>query len=163
MSVHSLVVEPIDPSRTLELRQRVLRPHLTLEQVAAALDEGRDVEHYGAVDTATGEVLATGNLRREDPPSGLAADVPPLPFWRLRGMATREDLRDQGIGALVLDALVEHCAAHGGGVLWCSARLGARRFYARAGFAEWGTEYEVEHIGLHVLMWRLVEPVERSS
>lgn len=162
MTLRSVVVEPVEPSRTLELRHQVLRPHLTLGEVAAATDDGPDVLTYAAVDTESGQVLATGNLRREAPPEGLDAGSPDDPSWRLRGMATREDLRGQGLGALVLDACIEHVATHGGGLLWCSARLGARRLYARAGFSEWGDEYEIEHIGPHIRMWRWVEPAEKG-
>jgi GNAT superfamily N-acetyltransferase len=163
VTLRSVVVEPVEPSRTLELRHQVLRPHLSIEEVAAAADNGPDLLTYAAVDTGSGEVLATGNLRLEAPPEGLAAGAPDGAQWRLRGMATREDLRNQGLGALVLDACIEHVAAHGGGLLWCSARLGARRFYARAGFSDWGDEYEIEHIGPHIRMWRRVEPAERGS
>ena len=74
-------------------------------------------------------------------------------------MATREDLRGQGIGARVLEACVGHVAARGGGLLWCNARMPARRFYERAGFTAWGEEFESLGIA-HVVMWRMVEPEE---
>ncbi|MFZ0172160.1 MAG: GNAT family N-acetyltransferase, partial [Acidimicrobiales bacterium] len=110
-------------------------------------------------DRDSGELVATANVRREDPPAGLREDVAPdstAAPWRLRGMATREDLRGRGIGALVLEACVRHVGAQGGGFLWCNARVPARRFYARGGFAEWGEEFESFDV-THVVMWRLVE------
>ena len=45
--------------------------------------------------------------------------------------ADSAELRREGIGALVLDALVEHCRREGGGELWCNARTGAQNFYLR--------------------------------
>jgi GNAT superfamily N-acetyltransferase len=46
-------------------------------------------------------------------------------------MATSEGLRGQGIGTKVLDAVIAHVASHGGGLLWCNARLPAKTFYER--------------------------------
>ncbi|HKH88890.1 MAG TPA: GNAT family N-acetyltransferase [Acidimicrobiales bacterium] len=157
-----VVIEAVEPSRTYVLRQQVLRPNLTVEQMAEVGvfgDDGPDTGIYGAIDTASGELVGTGNVRREPPPSELEAAVPEAGTdpWRLRGMATREDLRSHGIGKQVLDACIGHVAARGGGFLWCNARVGARRFYARAGFSEWGDEFESFGVQ-HVVMWRLVEP-----
>ena len=53
--------------------------------------------------------------------------------WRVRGMATRPDHRGSGIGTLVLAALLDHVRSQGGGLVWCTARLGALTFYERGG------------------------------
>jgi GNAT superfamily N-acetyltransferase len=154
-----VIVQPVEPSRTYALRQRVLRPNLRLEEMALFGDDGPDTGIYAAVDETTGEVVSTGTVRREEPPPGLAESVSAYDGadrWRLRSMATREDLRGTGIGAEVLDACVRHVGALGGGFLWCNARVPAKRFYARAGFAEWGDEFESQGVP-HVVMWRMVE------
>jgi predicted GNAT family N-acyltransferase len=159
-----VTIEAVEPSRTYALRQQVLRPNLAVEEMALFGDLGPDTGVYGAIDTSTGELVGTANVHREAPPAELVAAVPGgdrYP-WRLRGMATREDLRSQGIGAQVLTACVAHVAARGGGFLWCNARVGARRFYARAGFSEWGDEFESYGIQ-HVVMWRLVEAEESTT
>jgi GNAT superfamily N-acetyltransferase len=77
-------------------------------------------------------------------------------------MAVSPDRRSQGIGGLVLGRLVDHVAGHGGGLLWCNARLPAVSFYAHAGFAVHCDPWEEPRIGPHVLMWRVVEPVRRT-
>ena len=76
--------------------------------------------------------------------------------WRLRAMATADGFRGLGLGRLVLDAIVDHVAAVGGGLLWCGARIRAVPFYERAGFSILGDVYEEPHVGAHVLMWRVV-------
>jgi len=157
--VEGVVVQPVEPSRTYVLRQQVLRPKMRLEEMGLFGDDGPDTGIYAAVDEATGEVVGTGTVRREEPPPGLAESVAPQAHadpWRLRSMATREDLRGTGIGALVLDSCVRHVGALGGGFLWCNARVPARRFYARAGFSEWGGEFEAQGVP-HIVMWRMVE------
>jgi GNAT superfamily N-acetyltransferase len=158
--VEGIIVQPVEASRTYGLRQQVLRPNLKVEDMALFGDGGPDTGIFGAVDAATGEIVGTANVRREDPPPGLMESVAPhenRDTWRLRGMATREDLRGTGIGAAVLEACVEHVAARGGGFLWCNARVKARRFYARAGFAEWGDEFQSLDTA-HIAMWRMVSP-----
>jgi predicted GNAT family N-acyltransferase len=73
-------------------------------------------------------------------------------------MATSEELRGLGIGARVLDAVLAHVASHGGGLLWCNARVPAVPFYSRAGLTTHGEPWMDPDIGPHVAMWRQVEP-----
>jgi len=163
----AVVVTEVEPSRTFRLRQQVLRPHESIEQMSLFDDDDPDTGIFAAVEPATGEVVGTGNVRREPPPAALATILPAGPGvgqqWRLRGMATREDLRGQGIGARILAACTAHVAARGGGLLWCNARLGARVFYGRAGFSEFGPEFDEGQIGPHVVMWRMVEPAAGAA
>jgi ribosomal protein S18 acetylase RimI-like enzyme len=49
-------------------------------------------------------------------------------------MATDEAHRDQGLGALVLAALVEHARKEGAERVWCLARMNAIGFYEGAGW-----------------------------
>lgn len=158
-----LVAEQVDTSVTLELRRRVLRPHQTEEELARASDVP-GVVMFAVRDPGTGEVLTTANVRQERPSAPLTELIAPgEAVWRLRGMATREGLRSQGLGRKVLDACMEHVARKGGGFVWCSARVGARRFYSKAGFEELGGEFEVPVIGTHVLMFRRVPASGKGS
>ena len=129
---------------TADLRREVLRGG---RPVTMPGDDDPSAVHVGVFD---GDLLvATGNVRRDPAPW-----APAVPAWRLRGMATRPDRRGEGLGALVLDALLGHCRSEGGGELWCNARTGARTFYLRAGFTEVGEEWEDPEIGPHVRMRR---------
>ncbi len=154
------MVERVEASVTFLLRQRVLRPHQPPEALALAGDDDPGTATFALRDPRSAEVVATANVRRERPPEPLLTERAGVAerCWRLRGMATREDLRGHGLGRSLLDACIAHVAAGGGGLLWCSARLPARRFYARAGFEELGEEYDVPDIGRHVLMFRRVPP-----
>jgi GNAT superfamily N-acetyltransferase len=131
------------------LRQRVLRPHETTDALATQSDAGETV-HLAAVEQGT--VIGCAMIMRERPPwSGVDAVS-----WRLRGMATADDRRGEGIGAAVLDSALEHVEAHGGGLVWCSARTPACAFYERAGFVRRGAVWEEPELGPHVLMQRPV-------
>jgi GNAT superfamily N-acetyltransferase len=144
-------VERVASEVGLPLRQRVLRPHQTLEQLRAPDDDAPDTGNYAAF--ADGEVVATGSVRREAPPWAPTVDD----AWRLRGMATDDGWRSRGVGSRVLDAIIEHVRARGGGLLWCNARVPAVQFYERAGFVTRGAVWEEPVIGPHVAMARRVE------
>jgi GNAT superfamily N-acetyltransferase len=174
-----VLVEQVSLAETLDLRWRVLRPHQRLDEVTLQGDEDPDTAFYVARDAASRKVLATASVQREAPPwtphvrhgrdhagpasplevpavARLAAGSEAATTWRLRAMATADDFRGQGLGRLVLDAIVNHVAAVGGGLLWCGARIRAVPFYERAGFSRLGDVYEEPDVGTHVLMWRVV-------
>jgi GNAT superfamily N-acetyltransferase len=77
-------------------------------------------------------------------------------------MAVDEARRGEGIGTAVLDAVVGHVAARGGGLLWCSARTPAVGFYRRADFAVRGEPWVDPVLGPHVAMHRMVAAPERK-
>jgi predicted GNAT family N-acyltransferase len=78
----------------------------------------------------------------------------PADGWRIRGTATEADARGAGYGAALVAACIEHTAAHGGGELWCNARMGAVGFYRRMGFDVVSDEFDIAGIGPHVVMVR---------
>lgn len=152
----AITVGPVAAERTYALRQEVLRPHQRAEEMAAIDTGGPDGLVLGAC-TVEGEVVGTGRVAPEAPPALLAALEQVGPAWRIRGMATRADARGAGIGSAVLWALVAHAGAHGGGLVWCNARVAAQHLYERAGFATAGDVWTEPDIGPHVVMWRRVD------
>jgi GNAT superfamily N-acetyltransferase len=129
---------PVEQTRAL--RQSVLRPHESLEQLAA--DETADVHAVGVL--RGGAVVAVGFVAPDGPPG----------CWRVRAMATAAQERGRGHGSAVLEALVRHVREHGGVRVWCNARTPARAFYERAGFHTISDEFEIALIGPHFVMER---------
>lgn len=138
---------PLDPFRVWPLRRQVLRPH----QPPAASEYPADADplafHVGVF--LDGELVAVGSLFPED-------------GWRIRGMATSEAHRRQGLGTAVFEALVEGAAQRGGGRIWCNARTSAAPFYEARGMRADGGVFELPGLGPHRVMMREVEgaPVE---
>ena len=125
---------------TRALRQSVLRPHQTLEELAA--HESPEAYAVGAFD---GEALvAVGFVVPEGEPGE----------WRIRGMATLPEARGRGAGSAILTALVEHAESNGASRIWCNARVPAISLYARAGFGVESEIFEPPEIGPHVRMGR---------
>jgi GNAT superfamily N-acetyltransferase len=161
-------VERIPAAASYPLRHVVLRPHQSIEAVVWEGDDEPGTATFGAVERASGAIVGVATVFREPTPFDPAeVGIPPgasseETTWRLRGMATREDLRGQGIGSRVLRAVLDHVAGEGGDLIWCNARVGAIAFYRQAGFEAWGDEWELPSIGPHVVMWRRVE-AERAT
>ncbi len=124
---------------TRVLRQAVLRPTMTVEQLAA--HEGPDAFAVGGF--AGEDLVAVGFVAPDGAEPG---------SWRVRGMATARALRGRGAGTAVLDALVRHAVAEGASRIWCNARVPALTLYERAGFEVASTEFEVSGIGPHYVM-----------
>lgn len=135
---------------TYPLRQRVLRPHQNLEEMRLPGDDDPETGIFAAlIDCA---VIATASVRRQRCPWWTSRED----SWCLRGMATERAHRGQGLGASVLDAVLDHVAANGGGLVWCGVRTSALTFYLRAGFAPHGEQWDEPLIGRHQRMWREV-------
>jgi GNAT superfamily N-acetyltransferase len=152
-------IDQVPATATWPLRQAVLRPHQTVEEMGLPEDDDPLTAAFVAVDDH-GEIVGTARVAPSDAPASIEGRAPTdSPVWRLRGMATRQDLRHQGIGGAVLNRTMAYVANHGGGLLWCSARVPAVNFYLRAGFTSHGQPWEEPDIGPHQLMWRTVAGV----
>jgi GNAT superfamily N-acetyltransferase len=148
----TISVGRVQASVALPLRQRVLRPHQTVDELAVEDRELRDLVYFAAVEDDT--VVGVASVCREAPPW----DDQSIFGWRLRSMATEDRCRGRGVGTAVLRAVILHVGTYGGGLLWCSARTPAQVFYERAGFAVTGDPWVDPVLGPHVAMQRRVEP-----
>lgn len=144
LSARLVHVRRVEPAETRPLRQRVLRPHQSLDELAA--EEDPAAVWFGGV--AADEVVGTVSLLPEVSPNVGDATQP----FRLRSMATSDSMRGRGLGRVLVAAGIDHVRSLGGDLVWCSARVSAAGFYRRAGFVEVSEQYEVEHIGTHVRM-----------
>jgi ribosomal protein S18 acetylase RimI-like enzyme len=136
--VVGLTVRPVAVEQTRALRQAVLRPYLTVEQMI----ESEPTKAFAAGAFEDDRLVAVGLIGAEGEPGA----------WRIRGMAAAPELRGRGAGSAVLESLLEHARAQGGSRAWASVRIPARTLYERAGFVTISDEYEEPKIGPHVLM-----------
>jgi len=143
-------VELVGPDVVRPLRHAVLRPGGPADQARYPGDDDPRSAHAAVRDRA-GTVTAVGTVLPEAP-----AWAPDRAAWRIRGMAVAPDRRGQGLGTRVLAALVAHAAGHGGGLVWCNARVRARRLYERGGFEGEGPVFELPGIGPHLTMTRVL-------
>jgi GNAT superfamily N-acetyltransferase len=148
----SLQIRQGTAAETFPLRQRVLRPHEAVDELARPWSGDPDPCHFAAVDAGT--VIGSASVGRESPPWSTDEQ----PSWRLRGMATAEDRRREGVGTALLATVIDHVREHGGGLLWCNARIAAVSLYRHAGLTTRGESWDVPHIGPHIAMEMVVTP-----
>jgi GNAT superfamily N-acetyltransferase len=148
----SLQIRQVTAADTFPLRQRVLRPLETVDELARRWDGDPEPCHFAALDAGT--VIGSASVGRESPPWSTEQQ----PSWRLRGMATTEDRRREGVGTALLATVIDHVREHGGGLLWCNARIAAVSLYQRAGFTSRGDGWDDPNLGPHIAMELCVRP-----
>lgn len=129
----------------------MLRPHERVDELSLPGDDDPETGNFAAFDAD--EIIGTASVRREPPPWGPEIER----SWRLRGMATKEDRRSEGVGSAVLALVIDHVRQHGGGLVWCAARTEAVPFYERAGFRPRGDRWVDPLIGPHLFMETVVD------
>ena len=135
-------------SATHPLRQRVLRPGRPLVECLFDGDDRADTIHFGV--ESEGALVGIASLYREPPPSETRGTGDPC--FRLRGMATADEVRGRGFGKALVRACLDHVARLGGGLFWCNARTTAAGFYEALGLRIRGEPFEMANIGPHVRM-----------
>lgn len=139
------VIRPVAAIETRELRQRVLRPHQTLDELVVPGEDDPRGRWFGVV--KDGSIVGTAGVVAEESP-----DHPGEPAWRVRAMATDESVRGTGLGRWLLRACLDHVHRSDGGLVWASVRTPAVVLYERHGFEVVSDEWEEPHIGPHVRM-----------
>lgn len=145
MNAAGFDVRPIAFADTRPLRQAILRPHESLDELAHGEPTQPGSLAAGAF-AADGALVAVGFVH-PDPDDDAGA-------WRVRGMAADPAVRGQGAGTAVLEALLAHADAAGASRVWCNARTPALSLYARAGFTATSEEFELPPMGPHYVMER---------
>lgn len=143
-----LEIRRISAEETLDLRNAILRPGLPRETAIFPGDEKESSRHFGAF--LDGRLVGVATMH----------DVPLLdrpdfdPAYQLRGMATVEEARGQGVGSALLAACVEEAVQRGAQWMWCNARTPAAGFYAGHGFKTQGGIFDIPMAGPHYRMIR---------
>lgn len=145
-------IRPIPSAEALAVRHPVLRAGLPESAARFANDDDPATVHLGAFDGARLVAVATFFPEAYGGRPGARA-------WRLRGMATLPPWRGRGMGAALVLEGERIARASGAAALWCNARLTARGFYEKLGFAIEGDPFELPQSGVHYAMVKdLTEP-----
>ena len=149
------IVRAIRVEATRALRQRILRPTQRAEDLVLPRDDAPETRHFGAFarvgQTDVQPLVGVASVYRE----GRSGETD-TSAWRLRGMATSEEVRRQGCGAALLRACLAYAEERGGTSMWCNARVSASAFYAAQGFEREGEAFDLPDIGPHYVMSRAI-------
>ncbi len=139
----------ISPPQAYPLRHAVLRPHQSLEACKYPADFEKDSFHLGAF---IGEsLISVASFYQEDHPK-----IVGTPLFRLRGMATLPDYRNQGAGAALIREAEKILEARDASGWWCNARTTVSQYYEKMGMEAVGEVFEIVPIGPHRLMKKAV-------
>jgi GNAT superfamily N-acetyltransferase len=145
-------IRSITAGEARTVRHPILRAGLPPESAILDHDDDPATRHFGAYDGARLVGVATFFAER-------CPLRPGLPAWRLRGMATVDDMQGRGAGRALVAEGVRVAAADGAALMWCNARVSARGFYEKVGFVAVGGEFELPASGKHYVMTKdLGEP-----
>lgn len=134
------------------IRHRVLRPDQPAQMCHCPGDDRPDARHFAALDR--GRTVGAASVYPEDPTDEFAVPGFIRGYgWRLRGMATVDEVRGTGVGSALLRTALTHAVLAGAETLWCNARAGAAGFYRKHGFRTTGKEFDLPGIGPHHFMY----------
>ncbi len=134
----------ISAEETLDIRHEVLRKGQPRSTVVYSEDSMPGCFHMG--------------IFVSDAHLGIASFYPeahaniPSEFYRLRGMASKEEAQGQGLGSKLLKASIEEVSKRSGKGIWCNARTTASSFYFKHNFQRVGAGFMMPGIGPHYLM-----------
>ncbi|WP_452221707.1 GNAT family N-acetyltransferase [Lacinutrix salivirga] len=76
--------------------------------------------------------------------------------YRLRGMAVLKEHQGQHFGKQLIKAGALELKKRKIELLWFNARIGALKFYKNNGFTAIGNAFEIENIGTHYVMYKVL-------
>ena len=117
-------------------RDRVLRPDQPEGGSVYANDDAPDTRHWGAF--VDGLLAAVATICCEPPPGKAEVSA-----WRLRGMATLDRFRGQGLGRRLAESCLDYARRQGGTTGWCTARISAVGFYEALAFRQQGSAFRL--------------------
>ena len=145
-------IRPITAGQARTVRLPVLRAGMAPDSAVFDRDDDSGTRHLGAFE---GERLVGVATFFAEP----CPQRPGVHAWRLRGMATLDDMRGRGAGSALVAEGVRIAREDRAGVLWCNARVTAIGFYEKLGFAIEGSAFDLPASGRHYVMVRdLAEP-----
>ncbi|MFM2097790.1 MAG: hypothetical protein RIT06_418 [Chloroflexota bacterium] len=142
--MNTLLIRRATLDEIIPLRHAVLRAGRPIETAYLPGDAEGLGEHWGAWSGGTlAACVSLYQVHRNGQPT-----------TQLRGAATVEGLRNQGVGGALLDATLAAWRSNDQAArpLWCNARIRAVTFYERRGFIASGEPFDFPDAGTHRYM-----------
>ncbi len=148
-------LEEIPAAEARPLRRALLHPQADLDAVDYPGDDHPSALHMGVL--RDGVLVAIGTAFPQPMPAG-----PRNGAWRLVDIAVEHGHRGRGIGAMLLERLVEHAQGHEGTTAWARTRTAAFGFFDHFGFKRAGDPIDDPDEGPQYLVYLTIPPLVRS-
>lgn len=140
------MIKFITADDVLPLRNEVLREgKLTPDECRFLNDDAESSFHLGYYVEDELACIASFHPQTYDGFEGKA--------YQLRGMATTEKFRGQGLGNRLVNFAITYLRGQQVNYIWCNARKKALQFYLGVGFEVISPEFDVPGIGPHYVMY----------
>lgn len=139
----------VSASELYSLRNLVLRPGKPLH--TTFYDKDHDVSTFHLAISIESKVQCIATFYPEK-----LEGVYSRKAYRLRGMATHPNFRRKGLGKDLMQSAFSLLLQQQSDLLWCKARLVAIPFYRSLGFQIIGEQFDIEGIGPHYTMYKLL-------
>lgn len=140
-------IKQISPAETLYLRQKVLKPFLTLDECRNDKDLLPETFHFGLF--IEQQLVCISSWEKEDHP-----DFSNRNQYRLRGMATDAEFQGQGLGKSMIQYSLMFLREKNINFVWANARIKAFEFYESLGFHFHGDLFDLPRIGPHKVIYK---------
>ena len=144
-----MTIVSVDPEKIRPLRHLVLRKGKPFSTTSYNRDNEKETIHLACIENEKIITCATFYPEKME-------GVYSRKAYRLRGMATHPNFRRKGLGRGLMQSAFTHLIQHQADLLWCRARLAAVPFYRSLGFQIIGEQYDIEEIGPHYSMYKLL-------
>jgi ribosomal protein S18 acetylase RimI-like enzyme len=134
-------VEDVLPLRSSELREGKIAP----KDMRFSTDSAEGTLHLGYF--IKGELVSILTMHRQHYGQYKGEG------YQMRGVATLEKFRGQGIGTKLLNFAIVYLRGQKVNYLWCNGRKKALKFYQNAGFEIVSQEFELPPAGPHHVLY----------
>jgi GNAT superfamily N-acetyltransferase len=142
-------IKKITAEATFSVRNPVLRPNLPVETCHFEGDNDPTTAHFGFYQ----EEKLIGIISVFQKHNKIWSNYKQI---QIRGMAVLEDFQKNGIGEALIKYVTALSVENGVELIWFNARKNAVPFYDKLGFYSFGSAFEIDGVGTHFLMYRLL-------
>ena len=138
-------IQEIEYNNTLELRQKYLRPNLNKEECVYPGDIDETTYHLGCyIEESLVGIVSI--YKRSN--TNISKDT----AYQIRALTTEEAFRGKGVASTLLSSAEKKAFVEGAQYVWANARISVKDFYRKSGYRVSDDVFNVEGVGLHVIV-----------
>ena len=140
-------IQKIASTETYPVRHIVLRAGKPIESCQFQGDELETTNHFGYY--INNQIIGVISIFEINNKQFLVQKS-----FQIRGMAVLPSFQKQGIGEALVKESEKFCTTQKANLIWFNARTTAVGFYQKIGYEIVGTEFEINEVGPHFLMFK---------
>ena len=140
-------IQKITATETYPVRHIVLRAGKPIESCQFQGDELETTNHFGYY--INNQIIGVISIFEINNKQFLVQKS-----FQIRGMAVLPSFQKQGIGEALVNEAEKFCTTQKADLIWFNARSTAVGFYQKMGYEIVGSEFEINEVGPHFLMFK---------